>query len=135
MQRRAEPGRGIDCVRFALGAVQAAGLLPEFRWPQYPQTIGLGQHTNWMAATLLRHLFSHSIAPADWTPATGDLGIFRVGKQSNHIGVMAGERFWHVTTGRPVHHCGPDTVRGHLQEIIRLDAAGLKEQPTDHQIA
>jgi len=135
MQRRANPGRGIDCIRFAVGAIQAAGILPDFHWPQYPQTIGLGQATNWMADAILRHTHSHSIAPADWIASTGDLGIFRVGRQSNHIGVVVAGRFWHVTTGRPVHHCSPDTVRGHLQEIIRLDAAGLTSQPAQHQIA
>lgn len=131
MQRRLQPGRGADCVRFVVGAIQAAGILPPFRWPGYPQDHGLHDRRNWLAGIFLDHSHSESLAIPDWKPETGDIGIFRVGRVSNHVGLVLEGRFWHVTTARPVHHCALATVTPRLQEAIRLTATGLRKPPED----
>ena len=129
MQRRLKAGKGADCVRFTVGVIQAAGILPDFPWPSYAQTYGFGADVNWLAAEFLRTTFSHSVAVADWQPQTGDVGIFKVGAVSNHVGIVVDGRFWHVTVGRAVHDCNVDAVRGSLQEVIRIDQPGLRAIP------
>lgn len=129
MQRRLRPGRGADCVRFVVGAIQAAGILPPFRWPTYQQDLGLHANRNWLARVFLDHSHSHSIAIPEWEPETGDVGIFRVGRVSNHVGIVVEGRFWHVTTNRAVHDCAIATVRRSLQEAIRIDRPGLRRTP------
>lgn len=126
MQRRLKPGRGADCVRFTCGVLQAAGMLPDFRWPSYPQNIGHSQPRNWLAGVFLEYAHSQAIATDVWIPQTGDVGIFKVGRTSNHVGIVVAGRFWHVTTTRAVHDSMIDAVRPSLQEVIRLTAAGLR---------
>jgi len=129
MQRRLRAGRGADCVRFTVGVIQAAGIVPGFVWPTYSQSYGYGAAKNWLAAEFLRTTYSHSIAIPDWQPATGDVGIFKVGRTANHIGIVVEGRFWHVTVGRAVHDCNTDACRALLQEVIRIDKPGLRAKP------
>ena len=128
-QRRLAAGRGADCVRFTVGVIQAAGILPAFQWPSYAQSYGYGMDVNWLAAEFLRTTFSHSIPVEGWEPQTGDIGIFKVGRVSNHTGIVVDGRFWHVTVGRAVHDCNIDAVRALLQEVIRIDSPGLRATP------
>jgi hypothetical protein len=130
-QRRLKPGVGADCVRFVVGAIQSAEILQPFQWPTYPQNIGFNQRVNWLARAFLDYTDGHSIAVDGWEPATGDVGIFKVGRTSNHVGLVVAGRFWHVTTHRAVHHCLIDTIRPGLQEIIRIDREGLKADPVN----
>lgn len=127
-QRRLKAGRGADCVRFAVGVLQAAKMVPDFDWPSYPQDIGHAQPTNWLAGAFQKTTHCHTITPGDWIPQSGDVGIFKTGPISNHIGVMAGGRFWHVTATRPVHQTDPEAIRRSLQEIIRIHTPGLTSQ-------
>lgn len=129
MTRRLIPGRGADCVRFVVGVLQAGGVLPEFAWPSYVDNRGFHQQTNWLAGAFLEHFFAESIAVEQWIPQTGDVGIFKVGNRSNHVGIFVDGRFWHVTTAFPVHHCGVATIRETLQEIIRITEPGLRKLP------
>lgn len=132
MQRRAVPGRGVDCVQFVVAVLQAAGILPAFRWPQYRQDIGLHLNRNQLG-DLMREVFHAETVPIDeWDPRTGDVGIFRCGRTSNHCGIVVGGRFWHVTVAAPVHDTAVRAVRGSLQEVVRFTAKGLRGEP--HQL-
>lgn len=129
MQRRAIPGRGVDCVQFVVATVQAAGILPPFRWPQYRQDIGFHLNRNQLG-DLMRAVFVAELVDLEtWEPATGDVGIFRCGRTSNHCGIVVAGRFWHVTTTAPVHDTAIRAVRGSLQEVVRFTGAGLRADP------
>ncbi len=133
MQRRMKAGRGVDCIRLVFGAMQAAGIVPEFEWPQYLQGIGFAQPSNWLTGLILEVTYGDAIPMAQWEPQPGDLGIFKVGRNSNHVGMVLGGRFWHVTYTQPVHDCGIDTVRENLQEAIRIWQPGLRKPPIEIQ--
>lgn len=129
MPRRLKAGRGADCARFALGVHQAAGILPEFEYPTYDDNRGFYAGRNWMSDALCEVFFGEIIALDQWEPQTGDIGVFKVGKRSNHVAVLVNGRFWHVTSSYAVHHCSIDTVRERLQEIVRITAPGLRKPP------
>lgn len=129
MQRRREAGRGVDCVQFVIAVLQASGVLPDFQWPQYRQDIGFRIGRNQLGDLMREVFYAESIEVAGWEPKTGDVGIFKCGKTSNHCGIIIGGRFWHVTTTSPTHDVSPRVVTGHLQEVVRFSRAGLKSEP------
>jgi cell wall-associated NlpC family hydrolase len=129
MQRRAIPGRGVDCVQFVVAVVQAAGILPPFTWPQYRQDIGFRINRNQLGDLMREAFHAEAFAAEDWEPRTGDVGIFRCGRTSNHCGIFVAGRFWHVTVTTPVHDCNVGVVRGSLQEVVRFTATGLRGEP------
>lgn len=129
MQRRAIPGVGVDCVQFVVAVLQAAGMLPVFRWPQYRQDIGLRLNRNQLGDLMAEAFNAEILAVEDWEPRTGDVGIFRCGRTSNHCGLVVAGSFWHVTTTAPVHATPVKAVLGTLQEVVRLTRPGLRSDP------
>lgn len=128
-QRRAVPGRGVDCVQFVVAVLQAAGMLPTFRWPQYRQDIGFALNRNQLGDLMVQAFNAEILPVAGWEPRTGDVGIFRCGRTSNHCGIVVAGRFWHVTTSTPVHDTAVKAISGTLQEVVRLTAPGLRSDP------
>lgn len=133
-QRRREAGRGVDCIQFVLGALEAAGATPPVRLPSYSQRVGFSRTENSIAAAFAEHFHCRRIALQDWEPQDGDIGIFRAGRFSNHVGIVSGGRFWHVTTEAPVHHCAMATITPALQEAVRFTAPGFRIDPATIQL-
>lgn len=129
MQRRAIPGRGVDCVQFVVAVLQGAGIVPPFTWPQYRQDIGFRIQRNQLGDLMAEVFHADAVPVEGWVPRTGDVGIFRCGRTSNHCGIFVAGRFWHVTTTSPVHDCNVRVVVGSLQEVVRFTKAGLRGQP------
>jgi len=129
MQRRCIAGTGVDCVQFVFAVLRAADAVPDFPWPSYRQDVGFSSTRNHLADLMQAVLHVESLNPIEWEPRTGDIGIFKVGRTSNHTGIVVGGRFWHVTTRQPVHSQQCAVVRPTLQEVLRLTAAGLKSEP------
>lgn len=129
MQRRSTPGRGVDCVQLVVAVLQEAGVLPAFRWPQYRQDIGWNLDRNHLGDLMAEVFHAEKLDPADWEPQTGDVGIFKCGRTTNHCGIFVNGRFWHVTVDAPAHHCALRVVHRSLQEVVRITDRGLKSAP------
>lgn len=128
--RKAIPQKGVDCIQLVIQAHLAAGTFPPFSWPQYRQDIGIGAEENTLGKAMEKIFFCQRLPIAGWEPRAGDVAIFRSGKVSNHCGVFDGDRFWHVTTAAPVHHCSLACVQGKLQEVVRFTGTGIKSDPS-----
>jgi cell wall-associated NlpC family hydrolase len=127
--RRAIVGRGIDCLGLVAKLMAAAGAVPDTPIPAVPLTWGIGERINRMAALLDQAIHAERIQAADWTPRTGDIAIWAVGSQSNHVGLVLGPDIWHVCRGWVVAPEPTRLLRSRIQEALRQTAPGLKTQP------
>lgn len=133
--RMAKPGVGIDCIGLTFQVLQAAEITPPFQMPYYSPRWGMGRAHNIMEGLLRKCLFCEPIkAPIDWKP--GDLLIFRVGRQSNHIGIFwqEGERLgvWHSRARAAVEFTDYDlTLAKTVQTGMRINAPGFRTRPED----
>lgn len=132
MDRRAEPGKGIDCIHLAFQAVYGAGILEPRKLPPYRTRWGLVSPENLMAEGLTRimHATRHKRARAQY----GDFVIWTAGKTSNHCGIVAFDQFgnlacWHVLKGGVVHTTPLKPVIQRAQELVRIDQPGWRLDP------
>ena len=131
--RMAKPGVGIDCIGYVCEITRAAGLIPAFTMPFYSPRWGIGRAFNVMERVLLKCFNVERItSPAEWRP--GDLLIFKVGHQSNHIALLwqEGERFglWHSRVRAGVEFCDMSAeIRKEAQAALRFTAPGLLLDP------
>jgi hypothetical protein len=126
MQRRRKAGRGVDCIQLVLGALEAAGATPHIILPSYSQECGFSRAGNSMVGAFAQCFHTSTIQKSEWQPQDGDIGLFAVGRYSNHCGIVSANRFWHVTVGRPVHHCSIASVMPRLQAVVRFTSPGIK---------
>ena len=129
VDRIAIRGVGIDCVNFVCGALMTCGVCQAFTLPYYDPAWGIGRRNNVLERVAVQCLFSRIIQ--DTEPLEfGDIGIFRVGRQSNHVGIVLNDEMWHVSLGRMVE---PEPITRRLQErlqsVIRVQAVGLSRHP------
>lgn len=127
--RIAVHGRGIDCLHFVREILTASRVLPSFRFPFYSPNWGVGRDENIVAEMFALCCHAERLEPT--APAQfGDVAIFRVGHQSNHVGILLDDGLvWHVRardTVRPEHI---DDIRPELEALIRITAPGFKRQP------
>lgn len=129
VDRIAIKGVGIDCVHFVSGVIIASGISESFRLPFYKPQWGIGRRNNVLERVTLDCLHCHVIDEREYLQF-GDIAIFKVGRQSNHVGVILDGDLWHVRLGRMVE---PEPVTipllQTLQAAIRIDATGLKKRP------
>ena len=134
VQRRREAGRGVDCIQLVIGALEAGGAFPPVTLPSYLQTNGFSRGRNHIADHFIACVHAESIPIGNWEPREGDVGIFKSGRHSNHVGIVAAGRFWHATKTAGAHHTAIAAVERHLQEIIRIHQPGLKENPANRTL-
>lgn len=129
--RMAKPGVGIDCLGFVRAILVAGKILPPFEFPFYDPAWGLGRASNIMER-VLRICTTADILPPDTAPQFGDLIIFAVGRQSNHVGIFLDGDIWHVQTNYsvgPIHR--EDDLAGKIQCLARITAPGFRSRPED----
>lgn len=134
LDRRAIPGKGIDCIHLVFSAIFASGLVEPRKIPAYRPRWGLVSPVNLMAEGL--SLILHATRHRATEPRFGDIVIWPSGKQSNHCGIIAHAEAgnlacWHVMKGGKVHAAPIETTVPQAQEIVRINQAGWKLDPPD----
>lgn len=139
IDRRAEPGRGIDCIHLVFQAWYAAGFMEPKRLPNYSIRWGFMSPENLMASAL--EILVHSARLPNAVPQFGDAVIWKAGAQSNHCGIVAPSeaggplKVWHVMKGGQVHATPLDPVVCRCQELVRLTGYGWKTDPSTVELA
>jgi len=128
--RIASRGRGIDCIRFVVRVLVAAGVVEPTSVPTYPTAWGLAAAENRIGAAFLQCCDADRIPVEDWQPRFGDICIWRSGRNSNHCGIFLGRDVWHVSTNSPAGPLVLESARRHMQEAIRLRLAGWTFPPS-----
>ncbi len=130
--RVAIPGRragGVDCIHFVDRVLVGAGIIPEHTLPGYDDRAGVFRQRNIIEDILVRHLAAE-ILPPDAPAEFGDIVICKVGRQSNHVGIVIDGDFWHVPGGG---NCGNEALanwRARIQSLLRVTGTGLLADPS-----
>ena len=124
-------GKGVDCVHFVAAVLAEVGIVEEFeRLPAYPTTWGLISPESVVGKGLATLM---NVKRVPWTDAggliPGDVVIFKVGRQSNHVGIFSGGRVWHVMAGGVVHPALPVRFVTAIQEVVRFTGKGWRIDP------
>lgn len=133
MHRRAIPGKGVDCVRFVLSVLAESGIIESpKKLPSYPVTWGLTSTKNAIGGMLDQCIDCERIEePKASELAFGDIVIFNVGRQSNHIGIAIDRKLWHVIRGGEVHGCILQRHEKNYQEAVRIKREGWIKLPNE----
>lgn len=127
--RMAMKGVGVDCVNFVCAILRAAGICEPFNMPGYSTTTGLGRSENIIERILLRCFHGEVIGEREEI-VFGDIVIFTVGRQSNHVGIFLDGMIWHSMAA---HLVEPMPIEQRtfdvMQSVVRLTGTGLKERP------
>lgn len=127
--RMAKPGVGIDCLGFLREVAVDTGVLPPFDLPFYNPSWGIGREFNVIERVLLDCCHSQRVK-AHEEIEFGDVVVWTVGRQSNHVGIVLDGAVWHVQARR---HCQPDPINEammeRLQAVVRLTGEGFLRRP------
>lgn len=132
--RMAKQGIGIDCLELMKAATIAAGITPPFVMPYYRPSWGLGRAVNVIEPCLL-HCFHCETVPAAEEPVLGDLLVWRVGRQSNHVGIVwyragvLGVWHTHIKKGVEFVPLPLEQMLIYRQSFVRFTATGFKADP------
>jgi cell wall-associated NlpC family hydrolase len=129
--RMAKVGVGIDCLYFVREILVAAGLLPSWRFPFYKPAWGVGRDFNVMERVFLK--CCHARVLDDGEPwLDGDILVFSVGRQSNHVGMILGGQVWHSVAARGVENVDLDhSITDAMQSVLRLVEPGFISRPEE----
>lgn len=127
--RIASLGRGIDCIRFVVKVMIAAGVVDDTTIPTYPTAWGLASAENKIAAAFMACCEAVRIPMDEWEPEFGDVCIWACGQNSNHVGIYLGRDVWHVSTNSPAGPLMLATARKRMQEAVRLVRPGWTSKP------
>lgn len=125
--RMKSKGVGVDCINFVAAVVQASGIWPTFTMPGYSTRTGLGRSENVIERILLKLCHCEPVGETEeWQ--FGDIVIFTVGRQSNHVGIFLDGFIWHsmarhLVEPMPVHRSTFEAVQG----VLRLTGDGFRE--------
>lgn len=127
--RMKKKGVGVDCINFVSAILEAAGLWPAFRMPGYSTRTGLGRRENVIERILHKVAHCETISEtAEW--AFGDIVVFTVGRQSNHVGIYLDGFIWHSQARHLVEPIPVDrSTSESVQAVIRLTGEGFKAAP------
>lgn len=129
--RIAKVGTGIDCLGFIREIAVAAGVLPAYKMPYYDPAWGVGRTFNVIERVLVSTCHATRHDPSDGL-AFGDVVIFSVGRQSNHVGIILDGELWHCQASSTVQpEPITDSLLAQLQSVVRLTAAGFRRRPED----
>ena len=142
LDRRAEAGKGIDCIHLVLEALISSGAITRDRLPTYSIKWGLMTPENLMAEGLTRLWHAERIQDTS-TVQWGDIVIWKAGTQSNHCGFVAHPSqagatdlaVWHVMKGGKVHSSPLGPVLRRCQELVRLVKPGWQCNPAELNLA
>lgn len=123
------PGEAVDCINFVLAVLRGAGVLPAVQLPFYDERLGSFRARNVMGELFERH-FHASLHPSEALPEFGDVIVCRVGRQSNHVGIVLDAGwFWHVPAQG---FCSPEAWgawQHRAERYVRFTATGLRDDP------
>lgn len=131
--RVAIPGRrsgGVDCIHFVDRVLVGAGVIPEHTLPGYDDRAGVFRQRNIIEDILVRHLIADTL-PEDAEAAFGDIVICKVGRQSNHVGIVIDGDLWHVPGGGNCCYEHLGNWRTRIQSFVRITALGLTADPAE----
>ncbi len=126
--RMAVKGSGIDCIHFVRECMVAGGACDSFRLPYYDQRLGIGNARNTMEALFL-HCFHAVSLPADTEPLDGDVVVFKVGRESNHCGMIFAGQVFHAVARSYVRADPWGDWRENAQALLRITAPGFRKNP------
>ena len=126
--RIAIKGKGIDCLNLMREIYVAAGILPRFKFPYYNTRLGVGLDYNVMEWAAGEVFYTTKVTNSQYR--LGDLVIFRVGHQSNHVAVLldAGQ-IYHSASGCGVRTDHLEVVEDEIQSVLRFTSTGIKRNP------
>lgn len=128
--RIAIPGVGVDCIMLVIAIYRGARLIPEFDLPQYKPNLGFFSERNIVGTIIQLCGDFEEINPARQRLQFGDLLIFKVGHQSNHIGIVIDNKCVHSAAGRGFRRSL--ITRRFLEEIqtvLRMVKPGIRRDP------
>lgn len=128
--RIAARGRGIDCIRYVVRILVAAGVVEDTTVPTYPTSWGLAGSENKIGAAFLACCDADRVPIDVWQPEFGDICIWKVGRNSNHCGIYLGRDVWHVSTNSPAGPLVLESAKRRMQEAIRLRSPGWTSSPS-----
>lgn len=124
----AEVGSGIDCIRLVVEILTASGVTEPFTFPAYDTAEGLHDRSDRMRDGFNRCTHSHIADKRD--PQFGDVAVFRTGRMSGHCAFVLDGRLAHALARQMVTVSDYRIYRHAIDCLIRLDAVGLREQPS-----
>ncbi len=119
------PAGGVDCIHFVAEVLTGAGIIPDHRLPGYDERLGTMRSHNVIEDILVRHLHAEVHTEPDW----GDIVICKVGRQSNHVGIVIGENMWHVSSRSFVGYEALVNWLPRVQSFVRITQTGLRADP------
>lgn len=127
--RVALKGEGVDCVKFVIEVLVAAGIMTRPALPRYDERLGLLRKHNVIEDILCHYLHAEAHEPAD-CPAWGDVVICTVGQQSNHVGIIVDGMVWHCPGRGAVGPEGWEDWKPKTQSLVRIRETGYRAEPT-----
>lgn len=122
-------GRGIDCLHFVGLILTEARILPPFRLPYYKPAWGIGRASN-IVERVFAECCDVETLPPNAPPKFGDVAIFAVGQQSNHVGIVLDDGdLWHVRARDVVRPEPIADLQPALQSLIRFREPGFRRRP------
>lgn len=124
--RRSEIGRAVDCIHFVVRVLEAAGIFPPIQLPYYSHYLGIRCERNVMSELFIRAGYVQEIE--DRPPPFGAILIWKVGRTSNHVGIML-DGPWHVMRRSVVKRDTWDNIAGSIEAVLRITQCGLRADP------
>lgn len=121
--RIAVPLIGVDCIRFVGEVLQSSEVISNFRFPYYSPGYGLFVTHNFLENIFSHLLFTETIEE----PEFGALIVCRVGRATNHCGIVIDGKAWHVPFGSVVKGETMDTIN--IQSLLRITQDGFRNDP------
>ncbi len=121
-------GVGVDCIRLVVEILVASEVTPPFSFPAYNTAEGLHDRSDRMLDGFNRCTFSHHADKRE--PLFGDIAVFRTGRMSGHCAFVLGDKLVHSLAQRQVTVSDYRSFRPAIDRLIRLDAIGLRAQPS-----
>lgn len=135
--RMAKVGVGIDCLYFVREVLVASGMLPTWVFPYYRPVWGVGREFNVMERVFTKCCHARKLANGDFYGsgedwADGDVLVFAVGRQSNHVGIYMDGQVWHSAAGAGVRNVDLDEpIAASMQCVLRMTAPGFQFRPEE----
>jgi len=127
VNRIAEVGVGVDCIKFVLAVFRSVGVIPHVDFYGYNLTAGMWKESTNLQDTMLRCLH------AEWVTADykfGDIFILRTGKRSAHCGIYTDDGYiWHALGGRCVTKSDFSVWKREIIGMVRVVKDGFKLDP------
>lgn len=119
---------GIDCIRFVAEVLRTSEVISGFSFPYYATGHGIFVTHNFMEDIFAHLLYTEEID----VPEFGALIVCRVGKATNHCGIVIDEKAWHVPFASEVKPDRLDLMD--IQTMLRITQPGFRNDPSTLRI-